>query len=298
MADTEKVPIKERGIHNVLQKLEKSIEEGDTYSALQMFKTLYFRYSREKKWEDLKQLLVRGAKMFLQKADINSGSDLGNLLLEVFTKTAAPVDNKHVGMILDIFALYKADNHPSKRQFARGAIKWSTNKYNNDQGDIRLHTAFARSYRQAKEWSIAQKHYIRSSVAEEYAEMILEWVQADNAVKELDVYVARAVLLYLCLGHVQQGNKFFDAIKVKKPNLDSPLVNFVDLLLQAVEAEGTLPTFELLRSKYAPSIDRDPNFKSYLEHIAFVFYGVQKQGAGGLGGMLNDLMKGFLSNDQ
>jgi hypothetical protein len=100
-------------------------------------------------------MLVRGAKLFLQKGDINSGSDLANLLIEVYTKTSTTPNDEtirafhlqyahysfewwsNVSMwrlsepILDIFALYKHDNHPSKRQFVRAAVAYVSmpNKY-------------------------------------------------------------------------------------------------------------------------------------------------------------------------
>lgn len=33
-----------RGVSRVLQKLEKSVTDGDYYEAHQMYRTLYFRY--------------------------------------------------------------------------------------------------------------------------------------------------------------------------------------------------------------------------------------------------------------
>ena len=41
---------------------------------------------------------------------------------------------------------------------------------------------------------------------------------------------------------------------------DTPLLHFVDFLLQTLQRDA-LPLFNLLRSKYKPSLDRDPNFQ-------------------------------------
>lgn len=35
---------KQKGMKNVIKKLEQSINNGDFYEAQQMYKTLYFRY--------------------------------------------------------------------------------------------------------------------------------------------------------------------------------------------------------------------------------------------------------------
>lgn len=47
-------------------------------------------------------------------------------------------------------------------------VSWSSLPSNNQQGDTRLHDAFAREYHQAGNFPIAEQHYLRGNNPKEY----------------------------------------------------------------------------------------------------------------------------------
>lgn len=76
-----------RGVARVLAKLESSIEAGNYYEAHQMYRTLYFRYLSQQKYEELLDLLYQGALTLLSHEQNTSGADLGLLLVDTLEKS-------------------------------------------------------------------------------------------------------------------------------------------------------------------------------------------------------------------
>lgn len=66
---------------------------------------------------------------------------------------------------------------------------------------------------------------------------------------------------YLCLGNLKDANIVYDEfIRLHGSQLHaSPLLNFLRFLLLTLERDA-FPLFDVLRKKYRPSIERDPQF--------------------------------------
>lgn len=77
------------GVSRVLVKLEASVEAGNYYEAHQMYRTLYFRYLTQKRYEDCLDLLYKGSVKFLQNEQFTSGADLGILVVDTLEKRGA-----------------------------------------------------------------------------------------------------------------------------------------------------------------------------------------------------------------
>lgn len=75
-----------RGVARVLAKLETSIESGNYYEAHQMYRTLYFRYLSQKKYDELLDLLYKGSMTLLTHEQHTSGADLGLLIVDTLEK--------------------------------------------------------------------------------------------------------------------------------------------------------------------------------------------------------------------
>eukprot|EP01122_Echinamoeba_exundans_P012922 TRINITY_DN5543_c0_g2_i1.p1 TRINITY_DN5543_c0_g2~~TRINITY_DN5543_c0_g2_i1.p1 ORF type:complete len:295 (+),score=53.95 TRINITY_DN5543_c0_g2_i1:41-925(+) len=281
-----------RGTTHVAEKLEKTIEAGDYYHALQMYKTLYARYTAQNKQNELRQTLLRGASLLLAAGEVNAGTELALLFVDNLSKAKEYPKQEYISALLEVFRHYKADNDPAKRQFIQAACKWSATPENNKQGDVALHTAFAANYHAAKEYELAQKHYLRGSDTAGFAKMVQEWAIDSIEVRE-DHLICRVVLLYLCFSDLKSANSFFLHAKAALQQ-STPLLSFAEFLLQTVERDA-LPLFQLLREKFDIYLSQDPSFDSYLDHIAYVFYGVKKVDSNsGFGGMINNLLKSFM----
>lgn len=76
-----------RGVSRVLAKLEDSVKSGKYYEAHQKYRTLYFRYLSQKRFDECLELLYNGAQTFLDSEQLSSGADLGILIVDTLEKT-------------------------------------------------------------------------------------------------------------------------------------------------------------------------------------------------------------------
>jgi len=284
------------GVGKVLQKLEGSVSQGSYYEAQQMYKTIYFRYLGQKKYDDVKRLLTSGALTMLSHEHFNEGTELANLLMATYNETHTPVDETSLDPIKKIFALYKGKD-AGKESFMKAAIKWTATEGENKQGHTQLHDLLAESYYQEKEFGKASKNFLRGGSPERFAEMITEWCK-EVYPSEQDLLVARAVLQYLCLSNLRDANIVYQRFLKLNPHFpQTPLINYIRFLLMTMEHDA-YPVFDMLRKRYKPSIDRDSSLEQYLDIIAQVYFKVAPQQQGGFGNIFGDLMRSLLSPDQ
>jgi len=79
----------------VIQKLEESINQGDLYSSLQLFKTQHARAKKRGDFKTAAELAKRGAELMLSKNEINAGAELARDYCELIkVRFAAVVPNK------------------------------------------------------------------------------------------------------------------------------------------------------------------------------------------------------------
>lgn len=76
-----------RGVSRVLAKLEESVQSGKYYEAHQKYRTLFFRYLSQKRFDECLELLYSGALKLLEKEQYSSGADLGLLVVDTLEKT-------------------------------------------------------------------------------------------------------------------------------------------------------------------------------------------------------------------
>ncbi|XP_031637571.1 Golgi to ER traffic protein 4 homolog [Contarinia nasturtii] len=76
-----------RGVSRVLDKLEESVRSGRYYEAHQKYRTLYFRYLSQKRFDECLELLYDGAQKLLENDQYSSGADLGLLVVDTLEKT-------------------------------------------------------------------------------------------------------------------------------------------------------------------------------------------------------------------
>jgi hypothetical protein len=257
------------------------------------------RYKQASKFKELREMLESGAVRLLQVNEIASGSELASLLLDHYKETNEVPSATSLAPLLNIFASYRpTENHPTKAAFVSQATTWSKCNANNNQGSPELHSAFAKHYWLRKDYSSAQKHYLRSDNMEEFAKMSVEWC-AEGFPGEEDLFFTRPTLMLLALGNLKMANLFFKSYTalLTQAQTDVPLHNFCRFLLLTLERDA-LPLFEQLRKKYALSIARDPSFEQFLDQIASIFFGVKKTSQGGLNGLMGSLFKSLMSPDQ
>lgn len=82
-----------RGVSRVLAKLEESIRSGKYYEAHQKYRTLYFRYLSQKRFDECLELLYDGSLKLLENEQYSSGADLGLLVVDTLEKTTVSEAN-------------------------------------------------------------------------------------------------------------------------------------------------------------------------------------------------------------
>lgn len=71
----------------MLAKLEESVQCGKYYEAHQKYRTLYFRYLSQKRFDECLELLFSGAQILLDNQQYSSGADLGLLVVDTLEKS-------------------------------------------------------------------------------------------------------------------------------------------------------------------------------------------------------------------
>ncbi|KAL4368877.1 hypothetical protein GQ457_05G020230 [Hibiscus cannabinus] len=290
-----------------IDKLEKVINEGNRYGAQQMYKSLSARYVSAQRYSEALDLLHSGACLQLKHGEVICGSELAVMFVDALVKGKFPCDKEILDRIQKIYKLFPQIPLPSNfdvgddvqqlneaigeaktrlqccSSFLKAAIKWSAEFGDQKNGDPQLHTMLAEYiYSESPEVDMAKVsyHFVRGNNVEKFATNLVNFMSKCYPGED-DIAVARAILMYLSLGNLQDANSLMDELRkqVQSQEIDFPvsdLIQFINLLLLTLEKE-TLALFSAVRMKYNDSIDRDPAFNELLEDIADKFYGVQRR---------------------
>ncbi|KAK7018807.1 Golgi to ER traffic protein 4 [Halocaridina rubra] len=296
-----------RGVTRVLTKLKSSVEEGRYYEAHQMYRTLYFRYCGQQKYDEVLDLLYDGASLLLQHDQQTSGADLALLMLDVLEKSKTKPTEHHIKRIANLFELLN-NGTPERHQYLVRSVKWSSAEAYK-LGHPRLHQLLAQTLWKEKNYGSARYHYLRSEDGGGCADMLVELHLLRGYPSEVDLFLTQAVLQYLCLQKKVEASEVFEIYTKKHPNITKqrgppfilPLLNFLWLLLSAIET-GKVMQFTVLCEQYQPSLKRDPLYREYLDRIGQLFFNLPaprpQHGAGGIfGNLLQGLLGSGLGDD-
>ncbi|CAH1795261.1 unnamed protein product [Owenia fusiformis] len=268
------------GVQRVLAKLNASVEKGDYYEAHQMYRTLYFRYKSQKKYVEAIDLLYSGATTLLAKNQGESGTDLALLLIELLKNAKAPATEENIGKIGRIHKMIGPGNI-DRPNYIQGAVKWTKEiEPDKNTGHPLLHKTFALTFWEEKNYAQSRYHFLHSEDGEGCAAMLVEYQRASGYPCEVDLFVAQAVLQYLCLRNTNTASVVFFSYTKRHPAVedgppfDKPLLNFCWFLLLAIEA-GKITIYSILCEHYQAAINRDPSYKDYLDRIGQLFFGLK-----------------------
>ncbi|XP_020605518.1 Golgi to ER traffic protein 4 homolog [Orbicella faveolata] len=288
------------GTQRVLQKLNKSIEDGEYYEAHQLIRTLYFRYISQKCYDEAIEIVHNGACLFLKHKQEGSGNDLALLMLECFRTAEVPVGHDALDKIRSLFELYEPGSL-DRYGFIREAIKWTSDTDSSlKYGHPDLHLVCAHIFWKEKNFSDSQYHFLFTSDGQQCATMLVENATTLGFPGEADLFVTQAVLQFLCLQNLMTANLVFFKYTAQHPDFSGtgppyqkPLLNFVWFLLLVIERKGSLSQFTVLCEKYQPSIERDPVYKEYLDRIGQLFFGLtpKPSNKGMMEGIIGDIMQ-------
>jgi hypothetical protein len=269
-------------------RLEEHLKQGKYYEAQQLYRTLYSRMVATENYTDAAALMLQAASKMFQYKQGNSGGDLALNVIDCWTKAQEKLSDEKTQTILSLFNEFPKGSEDAKISFMKQALLYTEKFGASTLGEPKLHAAFAKFYWTVLEYGTSQKHYLRANCPAEHANMLFEWSQK-GLKSEIDLFIARSVLQYLCLENLAGANAILEAFSKLCPKavLDTPLMHFIQFLLRTVERDAS-PLFQLLRTKYQPSIERDSIFTTYLNKIGEVYFDIKQPQ-----GMLSNIMDVF-----
>uniref|UniRef100_A0A336L3M5 CSON002568 protein n=1 Tax=Culicoides sonorensis TaxID=179676 RepID=A0A336L3M5_CULSO len=287
------------GVSRVLAKLSLSLDNGNYYEAHQMYRTLYYRYSTQKKYDELINLLYDGSNKLLEYDQKPSATDLSILLVDSLDKVENLDKEKWVKNIGGL--MRKIGQIVERETLLAKAVKWAALS-GSDSLKHQMHQIIASILWDEGNLEQAKHHFILSKDGPEFAKMLIQ-LSSRGYAKEVDLFIAHAVLQQLCMKDKDTAGQTFETytkyhpkIAATQPPFTLPLLNFIYFLLKAIET-GKLAMFKTLCELYKTSIDRDPAYQKYLEKVGILFFGapVVRQGPSGgiFGDLINQLFQGL-----
>ncbi|XP_050640220.1 Golgi to ER traffic protein 4 homolog isoform X1 [Macaca thibetana thibetana] len=317
------------GVQRVEGKLRASVEKGDYYEAHQMYRTLFFRYMSQSKHAEARELMYSGALLFFSHGQQNSAADLSMLVLESLEKAEVEVADELLENLAKVFSLMDP-NSPERVAFVSRALKWSSGG-SGKLGHPRLHQLLALTLWKEQNYCESRYHFLHSADGEGCANMLVEYSTSRGFRSEVDMFVAQAVLQFLCLKNKSSASVVFTTYTQKHPSIEDgppfvePLLNFIWFLLLAVDG-GKLTVFTVLCEQYQPSLRRDPMYNEvraqgwggrrrpqglglpapepaasalqYLDRIGQLFFGVPPKQTSSYGGLLGNLLSSLMGSSE
>ncbi|XP_055984542.1 Golgi to ER traffic protein 4 homolog [Sorex fumeus] len=289
------------GVQRVEGKLRASVEKGDYYEAHQMYRTLFFRYMSQSKHVEARELMCSGALLFFSHGQQNSAADLSMLVLESLEKAEVEVADELLENLAKLFSLMDPSS-PERVAFVSRALKWSGGG-SGKLGHPRLHQLLALTLWREQNYCESRYHFLHSADGEGCANMLVEYSASRGFRSEVDMFVAQAVLQFLCLKNKSSASAVFTTYTQRHPSIEDgppfvrPLLNFIWFLLLAVDG-GKLTVFTVLCEQYQPSLRRDPMYNEYLDRIGQLFFGVPPKQTSSYGGLLGNLLSSLMGSSE
>lgn len=254
-----------------------------SFLAHQMFRTIYFRYSKQEKFLELSDLLHDGANKLLAAQQYQSGSDLSLLLIDILSKCKFG-ESEFERWIANVAGLIEKieSNVVERETLIVRAVKWSCegNKYNPNQGHPLLHKLIANIMAMEQNYEQARYHYLLSKDGIGCAKILIH-LSAKAFNSEVDLVIVQVVLNLLVLKEKDTALTTFNSytklhpkIRTSSPPYRTPLLNFLYFLLHIID-DPKLQCFKTLCDLYKTALSRDPAYEKQLQQIGVYYFGQQ-----------------------
>ncbi|XP_017081749.1 Golgi to ER traffic protein 4 homolog [Drosophila eugracilis] len=313
IASSSAVSSGQRGVSRVLAKLSESLARGEFYEAHMMYRTLYFRYTAQKRYQDCLDLLHDGAQQLIAKEQESSAADLCLLLVDTLEKQGQHVEGtENFLWVPRLGALIRSLNAATveRETLIQRTIKWST-ALHGQYGHPVLHKLIAHLFWTEGNIESARHHYLLCQDGSLCGRVLIEISQSRGFHGEVDLFLVQAVLQQLSLKDRKTAEDTFTEYTRYHAKLvrhdfpyKEPLVNFLYFLFRLIDTK-CVAGFRALRKLYDPSLRRDTSFQKNVDKIGVIYFDEQPEaghvGSSGLGGMFGDifnrLMAGFDEED-
>jgi len=244
------------GPSRLLVKLNEAIESKKFYEAHQLMKTINFRLTSAKKFDELELLLYRTSKVLLESNQIESGCDVAIMLSKLYPSSSLEVNDKR---ILDSINLLEKmpPSTPERLNFISGVAEWAAN----EEPSGKFHAAIAQMYIKENNYSEAWKHLVRDHDGK-HAAYLAQLIMSETFIRpeETDLVIALLVLGFLSSRRVKQAEDAYTGLVTRGHFKSSPLLNGVRFLVEAAKLKSP-QAFTTIRETYEPSFSRFPQIR-------------------------------------
>lgn len=289
----------------VHKKLQKLFEDGELYEAEQLLKTFHKRLNVQKNFEQSISLLTEGAKQLFEHDRGAAGMSICMDLLDTWKLSSEKPSEKEIGVVQMLFALIPRNCPPDlTTNYFKAVCKWveesetksdrmeESGKAKKDKMLYTLNKMIAEKYSRTGKFALASKYFLRAGgCTKEHSTLIRAW-SAKSSTLEKDLFVARAVLQYACLGKLQEARAMLGEFDASAPKEGaSPAANFISFFFESCSRRQEELFFKVVQV-YSPLLEQEPDFNDWVRICGQRYFdhpGPKK--AGGLMGMLGNLMQ-------
>eukprot|EP00002_Diphylleia_rotans_P012816 TRINITY_DN2501_c0_g4_i1.p1 TRINITY_DN2501_c0_g4~~TRINITY_DN2501_c0_g4_i1.p1 ORF type:complete len:307 (-),score=44.91 TRINITY_DN2501_c0_g4_i1:72-992(-) len=285
-----------RNVSVLEKRFKMALENESYYEALQLCQTIAFRHTDEGNLSAATEALIQGAEKLLEVGETVSAAELLSQLFDLYKKSGRSPDDPDIQGVMRRFE----ENFPSGQgrvQYLTAMVKFSTKDGKMEAtGDQIL--ALAEAHARAGDYGSAQRMYMKVVSVNSLGAMILKWIDTCPST-ETDLLMCRPVLQYLARGLLEEAkdlHRYFVAHAAPEKLPNTPLIHCVALLFKALDRKSA-PYFKMLKSTYAPSIQRDPTFPAIIDAIYTRFFAPAPTHGGGFPNIFGDLMRNLMGGD-
>ncbi len=263
------------------QRIQIAQADKRFYEAHQLYKTILFRCSVRKNYKEALDSLTPGAKFLLEHKQWESGSDLACSVVDLLAKSNFQLTDVHLTDLCKLLSLMPPscvdrDKFLTKSLDLLGKNQNLLNSFNEFLG---------RQLWQEGSLTQARNRLMLAGNGFKVGCFLIEMHQRYGLVSEADLFITQAVLQFLCMKKATVAALTFYTYTRRHPKLELgppftrfPLLNFVWLLMLAIEQKLSLEVLSFLCAQYKPQLSRDPSYEEYLEKIGQVYFGVKPKG--------------------
>ncbi|KAI8927851.1 hypothetical protein BC831DRAFT_450721 [Entophlyctis helioformis] len=275
------------GVQKTLEKLRKSVQDGNYYEAHQMYHSACQRLLKQKKPADAIELLHSGILNMVEHDQTGSAIDLAERLLDVLDGQQTALDDSARDHLVEIFLAFPLQSAGCD-QFTRLCIRWSSKNPQFPLGDPSLHHVFGSRYFKEQQYYDAESHFVYGTIdsAKALGIMAFEWSRQDTSI-DAGYFINRAVLQLLAINRIDEAKAAFTSFvaSFRDANPDavtdtiaigsgqdfsvysSAHMSFVELTLEAIDRNAGDVLSNMLTA-FRPLLAQDPFVLQMAEVVA------------------------------
>jgi len=280
------------GSSRILTKLQDAIQTHKYYEAHQLVKTLNFRYTSGKRYDELETLLENVSEFLLDNKQFESGMDVAIMIANLYKAAEFKPNTKRIDASVRL--LKKMPNSPERGQFILGVADW----VGVSEISQELNSSAAEIYIQERGFEDAWKHIIRLYDGKQAATYVMQIIQGLGAFlrqEELGLLTAHLVITFLVAKKIPQAEQaFVTMVQSQDVNHLYPLLNGTRFLVESAKMNDP-EAFQSIQHLYDLSFSRDPNLKKLVCAAGKSLFHLNDEranprGGGGFMSILNAMM--------